>query len=302
MNTSRCTLGLVVFLLILVVALPALSAPLPPEVEKSLHDVEEIIINSEGDTSKVWDLNDNPQGTDIVYIDARSEKSDFSSSQWRILTDWIQNGGTLWLDTSSNSAFLKEFGLYPGETVKGTSARAGFHPTLTDVEEVNLYEGATLQDYDVPLLEKEGKVTAAINFYGNGMVMAVPVIVTDKHDGNRFKANLYEFGAGYQVPPSVTPDPEPASITEKVTLRSGEMMTGTLVTHSFQFRTPYGQFTFNDSDIALISLEQERDLLELTRGDRLIGTLLTNRIELRLPSGKVKTLKTEDMRRLVRTR
>ncbi len=303
MNTSRRSLILLVAIGALLVALPAVSAPLSPEVKKALHEVEEIIIDSEGDTAKIWDLRDNPRGTDIVYIDKDSARNDFSSSQWTVLTDWIRNGGTLWLDTEGNSAFLKEFGFYPGESMDGTSTSAGFHPVLTDVEKVSLYEGATLQDYDVPLLEKEGKVTAAINYYGEGMIMALPVINADKNDGNRFKANLYEFGAGYAVPPSVTTDePGPADVHEEITLRSGEVIAGELITHTFHFRTPYGEFSFDDNDVALISVSQDGDVIELIRGDRLVGTLLTGQIELRTPSGEIRTVMTRNIRRVIRTR
>jgi len=276
---------------------------LHPDVQRALHQVEEVVITGAGETSKVWELQENPESVDIVYIDADVAKGDFSSSQWNILRNWLKDGHTVWVDTHRNSAFLKAFGFSPGpEMDGGTATSTGAHKVLTDVGKVSTDSGVELRRYDVPLLQRNGEVVAALNYLDRGLIIATGNIRNDKHDGNRLLANLYEFGAGYPVPPSVQGGetvPPPGSYNVKVTLQGGEDVTGTLITDTFQFQTPYGNFTFYKDEISFILVAPRMDLIELKRGDRLLGTLSAQVVRMRQPSGEVRTLRIENLSKIV---
>ncbi|MCF7889867.1 hypothetical protein K9M78_01460 [Candidatus Bipolaricaulota bacterium] len=276
---------------------------LHPDVQQALHEVKEVVITGAGETSKVWDIQENPESVDIVYVDADVAKADFSSSQWNILRDWMKDGHTVWVDTERNSAFLKAFGFSPGPEMDGGLATStGAHNVLTDVGKVSTGPGVELRRYDVPLLQRNGEIVAALNYLNRGLVIATGTIRNDKHDGNRLLANLYEFGAGYPVPPSIQ-DGEgvspSGSYTVKATLKSGETLTGTIVTDVFQFRTPYGNFNFYKDEISFISVTPGMDLIELRRGDRLLGTLSGQVVRLRQPSGEVRTVRIRNLSEMV---
>lgn len=276
---------------------------LHPDVQQALHEVEEVVITGAGETSKIWDLQKNPESVDIVYIDADVAKGDFSSSQWNILRDWVKDGHTVWVDTERNSAFLEAFGFSPGpEMDGGVATSTGAHDVLADVSKVSTDSGAELRRYDVPLLQSNGEIVAAFNYLNRGLIIATGTIRNDRHDGNRLLANLYEFGAGYPVPPSVQDGeavPPSGSYTVKITLRDGEALTGAMITDAFQFQTPYGNFTFYKNEISFISVALRMDLIELKRGDRLLGTLSGQVVRIRRPSGDVRTVEIRNLSKIV---
>lgn len=276
---------------------------LHPDVQQALHEVEEVVITQASETSKVWDLQENPESVDIVYIDSKVAKGDFSTSQWNILRDWVSDGHTVWVNTYQNSAFLNAFEFSPGSETDGAVATStGAHNVLTDVSRASLRPGAELRRYDVPLLQSDGKIVAALNYLNRGLIIATGTIRNDRHDGNRLLANLYEFGAGYPVPPAVQDGeavPPSGSYTVKVTHQSGEAFTGTMITDAFRFQTPYGNFTFYKNEISFISVAPRMDLIELRRGDRLLGSLSGQVVRIRQPSGEVRTVRIRNLSKIV---
>lgn len=276
---------------------------LHPEVRQALHDVEEVAITGSGDVSKVWELQKNPESVDIVYLGSGAKRGDFSTSQWNILNDWVSSGHTVWVDTYRNPAFLKDFGFSPlSEMDSAVATSTGFHNVLTDVSKVSLGPGYELGKYDVPLLEDEDKVVAALNYQNRGVIIANGSISNDKHDGNRLLANLYEFGAGYPVPPSVEngggiPPSGPSSV--EVTLETGEVITGSMVTDYFQFQTPYGQFSFHKNEVSFITVDSRLDSITLKRGDRLLGNLSGQIVRIRESSGGTRTISIQNLSTIV---
>ncbi|MBS3787560.1 hypothetical protein KGY79_05115 [Candidatus Bipolaricaulota bacterium] len=276
---------------------------LHPEVRQALHEVEEVSITGSGDVSKVWELQKNPESVDIVYIGSGAKRGDFSTSQWNILNDWVSSGHTAWVNTDRNPAFLEAFGFTPlSETDGAVATSTGFHNVLTDVSKVSLGKGYELGEYDVQLLEDDGKVVAALNYQNRGVIIATGSISSDRHDGNRLLTNLYEFGAGYPVPPSVRngeklPPSGPSSV--KATLKTGEVVTGSLITDYFQFQTPYGQFSFRKNEISFIAVNSRMDSITLKRGDRLLGTLTGQIVRIRQSSGETRTISIQKLSTIV---
>lgn len=271
------------------------AGALPPEVEHSLHDVKILTLKTSSDLSEIWDLRDVPDKYDIVKL-TKLDLDNFSTAQLDTLKNWVQDGGTLWCDPARRKV-LNEFNIEVAKWDEGWNVvdAAGYHQILRAVKKVKLYLiGDFINGIDVPLLYYENKLVGGISFFGRGMVIAVNSwdIKKDYKDGERFLANVKEFGAGYQVPPADKNVPE--TNYDRIKLLNQETLTGDIKPEVLVFETPYGRFNFYQSEIDSLRFK-ERTILELKRGDRLIGQLKLIEIEIRLRNGQWRTIQKRDV-------
>lgn len=271
------------------------AVALPPEIEHSLHDVKILTLKTSSDLSEIWDLREVPDKYDIVKL-TKLDLDNFSTAQLDTLKIWVQDGGTLWCDPARRKV-LNEFNIEVAKWDEDWNVvnAAGYHQVLRAVKKVKLYViGNFINGLDVPLLYHENKLVGGISFFGQGTVIAVNSwdIKKDYKDGERFLANLKEFGAGYQVPPTDKSGPE--TNYDRIKLLNQETLTGEIKPEVLTFETPYGRFNFYQSEINSLRFDGQI-ILELKRGDRLIGQLKLIEIEIRLRNGQWRAIQKRDV-------
>ena len=117
-------------------------------------------------------------------------------------------------------------------------------------------------------------------------------------DADRWKLNFFQWMLGFRVPgaaeTAVAVQPSPSSTTptnpqDRILLKNGDTISGTLLTEAFTVETSYAKLTFKLSEVASIILEgagQNVELLVLANGDKLSGQIQPQTIKVRLAGGQ----------------
>ena len=96
--------------------------------------------------------------------------------------------------------------------------------------------------------------------------------------------------------------PDDEKVNDKVELKNGDEIIGTVLTDTFTITTPYTAITLERDKIAEISINSERedhDVVELKEGGLLEGTIEEQNFSFKTDSGKIISIEKEECKKIV---
>lgn len=158
------------------------------------------------------------------------------------------------------------------------------------------YEGgiAKTPGESITIVEnRHGEALCGVFFLGEGKVyFRFTAKGTDHH---RFALNWWQWVLGLRVPGAATTDVggfplslNDASQYDVITLRNGDMLSGTVTDKSVTIKTSSGSLTFAIKELGRLSVEGAGDNVDVVRlkiGDKLSGSIQNDTIKVKLVGG-----------------
>jgi len=270
----------------------------------------------------IFGLRDNPiLNADFVRFDFDPER--LSSPQKKILRAWVESGVNRILllqddilkytSIISSASANKKFSSGYTDNVKAANARTAKllrHPVNTDCSDLGFWYGDThghgtgagvvgiieLPQGSSVIVESNANVPLCGVFpIGKGKVYFYSPPVGS--DGRRWQLNFWHWAIGLPVPGSAdasttgisTLTLDEAVKYDKVMLKNGDNISGTILNQQFTILTSYAELKFECAKIEKIVLEGDgtnRDTLFLRVGDKMSGVVKEQTVQIKLLSGQ----------------
>jgi hypothetical protein len=316
--------------LLLIISFVAAGWAFALDIKKLAHSDKElkILVLAQKNKAQLNKLAAQPELAKILVLQIPPAK--LTPQEIQIMQNWTKAGGSLWFYDSRLASYFdlhnaplsrKEFenkdfkgafgdeGKLPGVATVATTI--GNHSLLSGVSSVAIflleiepgkYSALEIEPSMIPLLKvnTENKAVSAIKTYGKGWVVFKPLLWEEELDGARFQLNLKEFSAGYPVPTiekiesgNFGNEDNAAQNLDKVYLKNGKVISGNILTETYDLETEQGRLSLKKNQIAALYIQNQAglDKIELKDGKLAIGYLfLGDELNIKEPSGKTLNL------------
>lgn len=147
---------------------------------------------------------------------------------------------------------------------------------------------------NVDVTLKNGDVLIGGNTHKPWLKITSPIY--GKIDITKYPATIHFTGHGASTPSST-----PSNI-DKVVLKNGDSVSGTILTATFKLKTSYGELEFKSRDIKTINLEgggNNVDVVILRVGDKMSGVVLNTTITIKMTNGTEITVEKDKVKDVI---